>query len=49
VQLDSGAVGEQTQGVHEIQVLDLTHEGDLVTGRATAEAVVAALFGVHRE
>ena len=49
VQFDAGAVGQQSQRVHEVQVLDLAHERDLVTRGATAEAVVAALFGVHRE
>ena len=49
VQLDAGAVRELSQRVHEVQVLDLAHERDLVSRCPTAEAVVATFFGVHRE
>jgi hypothetical protein len=49
VQFDASAIGQESQRVHEVEVLDLAHERDLVTRGATAKAVVAALFGVHRE
>ena len=49
VQLDAGPIGQLSQRVHEIKVLDLAHEGDLVTRDVAPEAVVATLFGIHGE
>ena len=36
-------------GLHEVEVLDGPDEADGVTGSLASEAVVQALFGVHRE
>ena len=49
MKLNARSISEETQGFNELQVLDLTDPGDLISRRTTAEAVVTALFGVHRK
>ena len=49
VQGDAGAVGQESHRFHEVEVHHFADPRDLVASGATTEAVVAALFGVHRE
>ena len=46
---DAGLVGQATDGVHEIEVLDGPYEADGVALGMAAEAVVEALLGVDTE
>jgi len=48
-QRDAGTTGELLDGLHEIEVLDLAHEGDGVALRAATEAIVQAELGVDGE
>ena len=46
---DPGPVGQLTDGLHEVQVLDVAEKADGVARPLTPEAVVETLFGVHAE
>ena len=49
VQRDAGPVGQEADGVHEIEVVHGPDEGDGVARLLAAEAVVEALLGVDAE
>ena len=49
VQRDAGPVGQEADGIDEIEVVHGPHEGDGVARLLAAEAVIEALLGVDTE
>jgi ABC-2 type transport system ATP-binding protein len=49
VQFNARAIGEQAQGINEVQVLGFTNPRNLIARRATPKAVVATFFGIDRK